>query len=159
MTHVEVGGHATWFRSDEAMSDSERAYWQGMVGQSYEGFLAKVAAARGATRDAIHAHAQGRVWTGRQALERGLVDRLGGLDDAIDLACERAGIPEDREIPIELLPAPRTLADILSGVEGRAGNGPWQMLPRGARRALRDASRVCRERGALAWLPAAPVVR
>lgn len=159
VTHVEVGGHSAWFRSDEAMSDAERAYWQRLVGRAYEGFLGKVCAARGATRDEIHVHAQGRVWTGRQAIERGLVDRLGGLDDAIDLACERAGIPPDQEIPVETLPAPRTLADLLSGVEGHAGGGPWQMLPYEAQRALRDASRVCRERGALAWLPAAPSLR
>ena len=60
----------------------------------YERFLSVVGEARGMTRDEVDAVAQGRVWTGTQALERGLVDQLGGFDEAVAAAAERAGLEE-----------------------------------------------------------------
>ncbi|MEO1038426.1 MAG: signal peptide peptidase SppA [Pseudomonadota bacterium] len=61
----------------------------------YELFLSVVGEARGMTRDEVDAVAQGRVWTGSQALERGLVDQLGGFDEAVAAAAERAGLEAD----------------------------------------------------------------
>ena len=57
----------------------------------YDRFVQVVAAGRKAPKDAIESVAQGRVWTGRQALEHGLVDRIGGLDLAVRRAKELAG--------------------------------------------------------------------
>ena len=67
---------------------------QANIEYGYERFLGIVAESRGMTRDEVDAVAQGRVWTGEQALERGLVDRLGGYDEAIAAAAERAGLEE-----------------------------------------------------------------
>ena len=72
--------------------------WDRMIQSSieygYERFLSIVAESRDMTRDEVDAVAQGRVWTGEQALERGLVDQLGGYDEAIAAAAERAGLEE-----------------------------------------------------------------
>ena len=67
---------------------------------TYELFLSRVAEGRKSTREKIDAVAQGRVWTGRQALERGLVDELGGLDRAIRLAKERAKLDVSKDVEL-----------------------------------------------------------
>jgi len=67
------------------------------VEMGYETFLNRVAEGRGMTRDEVHEHAQGRVFTGVDAHEVGLVDILGDLDDAIVIAAEKAGI-EDYQV-------------------------------------------------------------
>lgn len=64
------------------------------VENGYESFLNRMAESRGMTRDEIHEVAQGRVWTGADASQRGLVDILGGIDRAIEVAAEKAGIEE-----------------------------------------------------------------
>ena len=74
------------------MTDSEKALMQKMVEQGYDLFTTRCAEGRGMTQEQIDAIGQGRVWTGAMALERGLVDVLGGLDDAIDIAVNKAGI-------------------------------------------------------------------
>jgi protease-4 len=63
---------------------------QAIIDKGYHDFVGGVAKARGKEYDAIDAIAQGRVWTGQQALDRGLVDQLGGLDAAIAYAAQRA---------------------------------------------------------------------
>jgi protease-4 len=86
----------------------------------YDGFVQKAAASRRMRPEAIDAVARGRVWTGRQAQERGLVDALGGLDRAVAVAKERAGIPADEDVELVTYPPRRTLyealADRLGGV-------------------------------------------
>jgi protease-4 len=74
------------------MTDSEKALMQKMVEQGYDLFTTRCAEGRGMTQAQIDAIGQGRVWTGTMALERGLVDVLGGLDDAIDIAVKKAGV-------------------------------------------------------------------
>lgn len=76
------------------MTDSEKALMQKMVEQGYDLFTTRCAEGRGMTQAQIDAIGQGRVWTGSMALERGLVDVLGGLDDAIEIAVEKAGIEQ-----------------------------------------------------------------
>lgn len=66
------------------------------IDRMYEAFLSRVAQGRNMTRDAVHEIAQGRVWTGEKAKEIGLVDQLGDLDDAIQLASEMAGTDDYR---------------------------------------------------------------
>jgi len=76
---------------------AERNVIQQNVESGYETFLNRVAEGRGMTRDEVHEHAQGRVFTGVDAHEVGLVDILGDLDDAIAVAAEKAGI-EDYQV-------------------------------------------------------------
>ena len=62
----------------------------------------------------IHSVAQGRVWTGKQAREQGLVDELGGLDRALVLAKERAKIPADSEVEVVVYPRPKSFYELIS---------------------------------------------
>ncbi|MBK9654764.1 MAG: signal peptide peptidase SppA [Rhodanobacteraceae bacterium] len=68
---------------------------QSVINAGYQDFIGKVASSRGKTPEEIDAIGQGRVWSGNQALERGLVDKLGGLKDAIADAAERAKLGDD----------------------------------------------------------------
>jgi protease-4 len=75
---------------------------QGVIGHTYEEFTSKAAKARNTTVEKIDAVGQGRVWTGAQAQERGLVDTLGGYQDALKAAARRAKLTgEPRVVYIE----------------------------------------------------------
>ena len=78
--------------SGRSLTAYEHKVLQNYVSQGYETFLSRVMAGRGMGHDELDAIAQGRVWTGADALELGLVDVLGGLEDAIDIAAEKAGL-------------------------------------------------------------------
>ncbi len=71
---------------------------QSVINSGYQDFIGKVATSREKTVDEIDAVAQGRVWSGSQALERGLVDKMGGLKDAIADAAERAKLGDDYQL-------------------------------------------------------------
>ncbi|MDR2473136.1 MAG: signal peptide peptidase SppA [Tannerella sp.] len=74
--------------------EDESKMLQNYVERTYELFLTRCADGRGKTKEEINAIGQGRVWTGTQALEIGLVDKLGSLNDAIDIAAEKANITD-----------------------------------------------------------------
>lgn len=95
-------------------TEEARRRVQGQIDHIYEEFLVRVAQGREMTRDAVHAVAQGRVWTGRQAQEVGLVDELGGLVQAIASAKEKAGIDPAQSIRLVTYPRPRTFLEMLS---------------------------------------------
>lgn len=97
----------------------ESFYWQ---------FVDKAAAGRKTTREAIHAVAQGRVWTGRDALERGLVDELGGLDRAIEVARELASVPAGDKLETMELPSPPNVLESISEAFGVARASPLPAL-------------------------------
>ena len=79
----------------------------------YQGFLARVAEGRKRKLEEIAPLAEGRVWMGAQARQRGLVDELGGLDRALDLLKEKAGIPKDEKVRLVLYPPRRSLLERL----------------------------------------------
>lgn len=109
-------------------SDETRVRVQRQIDAVYETFLQRVAAGRGMTRDDIHAIGQGRVWTGRQAKDRGLVDELGGLRRALAVAKEHAGIDPDSEVSVVPYPRPRSLFETLnSELSGAAVR--WSATP------------------------------
>jgi protease-4 len=80
----------------------------------YDDFVEKAAESRQTTPEKMDAVAQGRVWTGQQARERGLVDALGGLDTAIAIAKERAKIPKDEDVELVVFTGRRTLYETLA---------------------------------------------
>ena len=110
---VSEGRFAEIYSPVTRFSDAERAKAQVLVDATYEQFVAKAAEGRGTTRDALHEVAQGRVWTGRQALERGLIDEVGGLGRAIALAKEKAGIDPGDEVRLVVYPRPRGFFELL----------------------------------------------
>jgi protease-4 len=111
---VSQGRFAEIYSPVRPFSDAERAKMQEHIDAIYEQFLVKAAEGRGTTRDAIHELAQGRVWTGRQAQERGLVDELGGLPRAIALAKEHVGIDAEEEVQLIVYPRPKSLFELLN---------------------------------------------
>ncbi|MDR2499431.1 MAG: signal peptide peptidase SppA [Tannerellaceae bacterium] len=78
--------------------DDEKALMQAHIMRMYDTFLTRCSDGRSKTKEEIDLIGQGRVWTGKQALERGLVDELGGLDDAISAAADLAMVGEDYKI-------------------------------------------------------------
>jgi protease-4 len=106
---VSRGRHAT-MNSDYVPLDEEAHERIRTQAEAFYGdFLAKVSTARGLSGAASAAVAEGRVWTGRQALERGLVDELGGLEEAFASAKRAIGVPTDEPVNIERFPKPRRL--------------------------------------------------
>jgi protease-4 len=100
ITHgrVDRGKHANIYGDLENWNDSHRQEIAKSLDRIYEAFLERAAAARGMTVDEVDAIARGRVFTGEQALERGLVDRLGGFDAALEEARELAGLSPDASV-------------------------------------------------------------
>jgi len=118
---VASSPNASIYSPFEPFTPSQRARLQDYMEGFYDTFVGKAAEARGVTPDAIDAVAGGRVWTGRQALDRGLVDALGGLDVAVAMAKERAGIPADEDVELVVYPMRRTLFEALSEQFGTTG--------------------------------------
>ena len=82
------------------LTTEERDRIIGEMREMYEGFVGKVAEGRKMTKEAVEAVAQGRVWTGSEGMALGLVDTLGGIETAIRIARERAGIDPDEEVEL-----------------------------------------------------------
>jgi protease IV len=115
---VSKGKNAGWLSMTETFTAGEREVFLGTMKDVYRLFTGKVAAGRKLDLATVQSLAEGRVYTGRQALEAGLVDRLGTLDDAIDEAKKLAGIDADEEVERQLLPEPRGLFDDLFAAAG-----------------------------------------
>jgi protease-4 len=117
------GVGTTWMsgamRQDRAMSPEVKEAVQLMIEDGYQRFLSRVAEARGMTPEQVDAIGQGRVWSGQDALDNGLVDKLGSLDDAIASAAELAGLGQGygvRTIEEKLGLRDRLVRDILARV-------------------------------------------
>jgi protease-4 len=95
-----------------ALSPAELGQLNNAVGELYANFTAKVAQGRGLDPAQAEAMARGRVWSGVAARRGGLIDELGGLDKAIEIARARAGIKDDERHELVLYPAPGILAGI-----------------------------------------------
>ena len=87
------GDNADLVAGGRPFSDAQRDLIRGSIERTYAQFIERVAESRGQTGEAIDAIGGGRVWTGEQALERGLVDELGNLETAIAKARELAKLP------------------------------------------------------------------
>jgi protease-4 len=142
--YVLRGKQAGMFRETEKFSDDERAKFEGWIKHTYyEDFVPKVAKGRNKDAAYIDSVGQGRVWTGAQGKERGLVDEFGGLDRAVEVAKQLANIPADKGVHRVILPYPRTfLQELLntgddSSVEVQQQRAVAAALPEDARRALR----------------------
>ncbi|HYO99712.1 MAG TPA: S49 family peptidase, partial [Pyrinomonadaceae bacterium] len=143
------GKQAGMFRETEPFNPDERAKFETMLRSFYyDDFLPKVAKGRGKDVAYVDSIGQGRVWTGTQARERGLVDEFGGIDKAVEIAKGLAGIPADKGVRRVVFPAPRTfMQQFLGGGEDAASVRAREQraalessLPPDMRRALRYLS-------------------
>jgi protease-4 len=110
--HIETlqrGENAGIFSLSEPWTAREKERLRKNIQQGYDHFIAVVAEGRAMTTEAVDDIAQGRVWTGKRALELGLVDKLGGLETAIELIKEKLEIPEDEDVQLVEFPKPTSL--------------------------------------------------
>lgn len=120
---ISRGANAGMLSPTEVFSKSERQAMEGMMAEIYEQFLTKVLENRAAaghkfTKKDLLKLAEGRIWTGRQAHEKGLVDALGSLTDAIAEAKTMGGLAPDADVDYLVLPKPRSFLDALLEREG-----------------------------------------
>jgi protease-4 len=101
---VARGRHAEMLSPFSDFSEEEQAVFRRHLEAFYDLFLRRVSAGRHMTVEAADSVAQGRVWTGIAGRERGLVDRLGGIEDAISLAKKRSHIPAGEDVVVDVLP-------------------------------------------------------
>jgi protease-4 len=115
----------------------ERNHWNG-----FNRWLEDVARRRGMTFDEAQKLAHGRVWSGRQAKENGLVDELGGLDRAIEIAKELAKIPADEKVTVVHFPKKKSLLEVVTGDGGGIAAAANYAARRFIRENLADAWRM-----------------
>lgn len=106
---VSDGRHADMFSADRPFDEDEWQRIESWLDDVYVDFTAKAAQDRGMELDELRAVARGRVWTGADALTHGLVDQIGGLSDAVVVACEIAGSARD-DIEVRAWPKPHPFA-------------------------------------------------
>ncbi len=146
--YILRGKNAGIFRETETWTDDERKKMESQTNIIYfDDFVPKVAQGRNKSPEDVNNLGQGRVWTGTQAKQNGLIDEFGGLEKAISIAKELAQIPAEKEVRRVAFPEAKTLLQtIFSGEvlaksrEQAAHQAIVETLPEDARRALRYAS-------------------
>jgi protease-4 len=159
------GKNAEIYSPDRRFTKEERSKIQESMQLVYDQFIERTAAARHMPPEKVDEVAQGRVWTGAQAKQLGLIDELGGLYKAIDLAKQRARIAAEDEVQLVVYPPRRSfyevLADELQSPIGRlrtahASDALLELLGPRERRALAAVlapSRLFRTGQVLAHMP------
>ncbi len=127
MGGAEAGKNAGFYSATQDFTPEQWKLFQTMLDEVYADFTGKAAAGRGFDAEQIDAVAGGRIWSGADALEVGLVDALGGLSTAIDLAKEAAGVPPGEAIA--LVPFPEAQDPFAAFIEEAIGK-PLSTLSR-----------------------------
>jgi protease-4 len=115
---VTNGKYAGLYSPVRAFTPEERAKVQEQMQATYDTFVEKAADGRNTTPERIDKVGQGRVWTGRQAKEIGLVDELGGLERALAVAKQRARLPPDSEVEVVVYPGRKSIYEIVKNPFG-----------------------------------------
>ena len=114
VTPVKSNEHADMLGMMRPLTPNEEAYMQASVERIYTKFISIVAEGRDMTVEAVDEIAQGRVWTGAEALEIGLVDQIGTLEDAIEYAAMSIeGVTSVEDVQIAAYPKPQTTLEML----------------------------------------------
>lgn len=140
------GAHAGLALSTEPLSPASRERLRREVESIYDLFVERVAAGRDLSAERVNEIGRGRVWTGAQALEVGLVDELGGLRAAARRAKVAAGIDPDADVALVPYPRPGSLAEQVSSALQRVAAHATPALP------LPRLARIAAE-----WLATAPI--
>jgi protease-4 len=124
------GKNAALFSLTSEFSDGERERLKALMGETYDDFVKKASDGRKIPLDKMKELATGRVWTARAAKEIGLVDQLGGLKEAYDLAVKRAGLEGQDVMPV-ILPREKSILELLFdvGAVGRANLNAGTPVP------------------------------
>ncbi len=131
---VESSANADFYSSNRSFTPEEREKLRDILEEGYRAFLKRVAESRKKTEDEVHSVAQGRVWSGRDAKEIGLVDELGGFKRALEIAKEKAGFAADARVELRIFPEKKPLLQyLLSSLTVSANSrllDPLQILAR-----------------------------
>ncbi len=106
---IDTSPNASMYGTLDPWTAPQRAEAQKFLDRIYDSFLERVSASRHLTREQVDAVGRGRVFTGEQALAKGLVDQLGTFDDAVAAARELAGLRRGAAVDLEFYPRPKTL--------------------------------------------------
>jgi protease-4 len=112
---LAYGKRADMFSSFRAMTPEEKEFMKKEILWSYDQFLTKAAEGRDMTKEEVDKVGQGRVWTGSQAKEIKLVDELGGLSKALEIAKNLSGIPADESVRLDIWPKKTSFFSSLFG--------------------------------------------
>lgn len=145
---VHQGASATMFTGTHDYTPAEWARFQAWLDRVYVDFTGKVADGRKLPKEKVLEIAKGRIWSGQDAKNLGLVDELGGYDTALKLAKKAAGIPESDEVKVVVYPRPKTLFEALVQRRG-ADNSDKEAVAQTLARILQDVQPVARELNAV----------
>ena len=104
---IGKGANASMWSMNEDYGQRGRERLNAFLDRTYDAFTEGVARGRGMSVEDVHAVAEGRVWTGRQAKDLGLVDELGGFTRALELARVEIGLDPDQPIDLRRFPKPK----------------------------------------------------
>ena len=143
--YILRGKNAGIFRETEKWTADERRKMEEQISNIYyNNFIPKVAKGRNMDPEKVDAIGQGRVWTAAQAKQNGLIDAFGGLETAISIAKELAGLPADKDVRRVVFPAPKPFFESLLADQDSSELRRAEMraafiesLPEGARKAFR----------------------
>jgi protease-4 len=110
---IQIGANAGMFSAMQPFTQGERARLEAVLDDIYGTFKKRVGDGRKLDAAAVEAVAKGRVWSGEDAKVRNLVDVLGGMSTALDLAKQAAGIEANQDVTLKLYPAPKSPYDVL----------------------------------------------
>ena len=119
------GRNADLFSSNKPFDDRQRRLVTNWMKNTYEQFTSRVMSTRSGKIKDIDQVARGRIFLAKQAKELGMVDEIGGVQNAITYAANKAGLQEG-QYDVKVLPTPRTLAELLMGVAGAEASSPIQ---------------------------------
>lgn len=148
-TDLKTHEYADLLNLTEPFTPAEQRIIQQNVENGYEIFLNRVAESRGWTRDEVHELAQGRVYTGEAALEAGLVDELGGIERAIEIAAELAEIDA---YTLENYPKQKSLLELLYGNSAaKIKSIAYSWIPQSIQQDVNDLSLILKHPNAQNW--------
>jgi protease-4 len=130
---VKTNQAADFPTSIRPMTEAERATFRTLIEDTYRSFVERVAEGRERSVEQIDSVGQGRIWSGTQAREKGLVDAIGGLGEAIAEAKQLADIPASDQVGLMIYPKPKSFLERLKELAvdetaARMGAGPPQVF-------------------------------
>ena len=154
---TSIGRHSGYYSDTRKYSDEEKEIYWKFMNKIYDQFTGLVATGRGMTKEAVDSVGQGHVWSGKRAKDLGLVDELGGLSKAIEIAKKEAGIPEDQEVRLVYLPQKQSFVQsLLWPEEDASASAALSAMPAELRAGVRDIYRLGLMGRERVWLMSEP---
>ncbi len=114
---VKISPNSDFMSLYSSLSTEQKSLVERMMTETYEDFVSKAAEGRGVTYEEFEPKAHGRIYTGNQALEAGLVDELGGFSTAVKVMRTELGLTENEKVLLEIHPRPKTIWESFSSGE------------------------------------------